>query len=79
MIDILLKTKNILHIHKITFFLLLLKMFDSTTIDQDSITNRLKKIDDMMNIFDSFKAFLSSFLKKCSYAWKTKPKFIIFV
>ena len=77
-IDILLNTKNILHIHKITFFLLLLKMFDPASIDQDSITNRLKKIDDMMNIFDSFKAFLSGMLDSIAKAEEGKsPRFII--
>ena len=77
-IDILLNTKNILHIHKITFFLLLLKMFDPASIDLDSITNRLKKIDDMMNIFDSFKAFLSGMLDSIAKAEEGKsPRFII--
>ena len=60
-VDILLNTKNILHIHKITFFLLLLKMFDST-----DVSGKLKIIDNITSAFDSFKSHLSGILKSIS-------------
>lgn len=76
-IDILLNTKNILHIHKITFFLLLLKMFYET--EPESITNRLAKINDMMDIFSSFKSFLSGMLDSIAKAEQQEkgPRFIV--
>ena len=62
-VDILLNTKNILHIHKITFFLLLLKMFDST-----DVSGKLEMINDIMSTFDSFKSHLLGILKSISKA-----------
>lgn len=67
-IDILLNTKNILHIHKITFFLLLLKMFDST-----DVTGKLELINNIMSVFDSFKSYLLGILKSIS----KNPRFIL--
>ena len=59
-VDILLNAKNILHIHKITFFLLLLKMFYST--EEESISNKLWIVDNIKRDFDSFKIYLSEIL-----------------
>ena len=67
-VDILLNTKNILHIHKITFFLLLLKMFDST-----DVSGKLELINNIMSFFDSFKSHLLGILKSIS----KNPRFIL--
>lgn len=67
-VDILLNTKNILHIHKITFFLLLLKMFYST-----DVSSKLEIINNIMSTFDSFKSHLSGILKSIS----KNPRFIL--
>lgn len=59
-VDILLNKKNILYIHKITFFLLLLKMFGET----DSINRRLSIVDNIMSVFNNFKEQLSDTINR---------------
>lgn len=63
-VNILLNKKNILYIHKITFFLLLLRMFTLTEEETTSVDNGLSIVNDIKSVFDNFKAQLSDTINR---------------
>ena len=67
-VNILLNKKNILYIHKIAFFLLLLQMFTG------SIDERLSIVNNIMSVFDNFKLHLSEIIS--SFISSSNSRFI---